>query len=120
MFAVVCVPQESGAVVACRSEQSPIGTEIDRVDVRCVPGKRAQFAPRRYVPNLDRIITAARSQESTVPTKSHLRNTFAVGLEFSYLLASGCVPKQNPTDRLDLHILHELVRIEWLLVLGFL
>jgi len=81
MFAVVCVHRKwrrrrlPKRAIAHR-------TEIDRVDVRCVPGKRAQFAPRRYVPNLDRIITAARAQESTVPTKSHLRNTFAVGLEF--------------------------------------
>src|SRR5437660_12758404 len=118
MFSDACIPQKSGAVIAGRCEQSSIGTEIHRVDVGCMPGQCPQLTPRRYVPNLDCVITTARSQQSTVTTKSDLGHAFTVGLEFSDLLARRCIPEHNLSDRLDLHIFHELVGIGWLLVLG--
>src|SRR2546423_666817 len=117
MLSGICIPQESGAVIAGRCEESSIGTEIYRVDVRGMPGKGAQIAPRRYVPNLDRIVTAARSQPPTITTKSYLGNAFAVGLEFSDLLACRGVPKQNLADTFDLHIFHEVVGSGWRRVL---
>src|SRR6266480_4853357 len=118
MLSGICIPQESGAVIAGRCEESSIGTEIHRVDVRGMPSKRAQIAPRRYVPNFDRIVATARSEPPAVTTKSYLGNAFAMGLEFSDLLARRGVPKQNLTDRFDLHIFHEVVGIGWRLVLG--
>src|SRR5882762_3230649 len=99
MLAGVCVPQERAAVVTRRRQQAPVRTEIHRVDVRGVTGESAQLAPRRQVPNLDRVVAATRSQEATIPTESNLRNAFAVTLKRSDFLARGYVPELHLPDR---------------------
>ena len=114
MFAGVGIPQKSASVITCRCEQSPVRTEIHRVDVSGMPGQRAQLAPPRHVPNLYRVITAARSQEATITTESHLGNALPMTLERSNLPATRDVPKQYLPDRFDLHIFHELIWIGWL------
>ncbi len=99
MLAGVCVPQEGATVVAGRCKQMRVRAEVYRVDVGRMPAKCAQLASRRYIPNLDRVIRAAGSQQSTIATEGHLRNAFAVTLECSDLATTRYVPKRHLSFR---------------------
>src|SRR5258706_3312744 len=105
MFARVRVPKKSAALIAGRRQQAAVGAEVHRFDVRGMPHERAQLALCSDVPDLDRVISAARGQQFAVTAKHNLRNSFAVPLDGADLLARGCVPKEDLANILDFDLL---------------
>src|ERR1700738_3557046 len=74
-------------------------------------GEGAQFALCGEVPNLDRVISAARCQQFAVATKGYLSHTFAMTFDGSDFSAGGYVEEQNLASRFDLDILEKVLGV---------
>src|SRR3954453_9355033 len=69
----MAVPDLHGAVLTCRGEPAAVGAKGDGVDVAVVPPEGGQHLAGLHVPDLGRVLLAARFQPLPIRAECHVQ-----------------------------------------------
>src|SRR5215212_1955919 len=108
MLAGFGVPEKRAAIIAGGSKQTPIRTEIHRLDTGSMTSEGAQLILRCNVPNLDGVIGAARREHFAVMAESYFADAATVSFDVCDLPARSDVPELHLAHRFNLQVLHHV------------
>src|SRR6185503_749352 len=111
MFAGFCVPKKLTAVLTRRGKQPSVRTEIHGFNIGSVTRQRSHFVARGNVPDLDSVVSSARSERLAVTTERHFAHTATMSPDRANLTTARNIPQPDLAHCFNLEIFHHVGRV---------